>query len=94
MVYMHPSEIIPPDAELVKRFDQLWDAAEAEAEDELTLSPCAASRIQVRVYKSICGFTTPKNAQLLFRTFALSESRTCAKAGKNIRRSGPPRTCR
>lgn len=81
-IYMHPSEIIPPDAELVKRFDQLWDAAEAEAEDELTLSHIRRSRIQVRVYKSICGFTTPEeNAQLLsdIRAFGITHMRESAR---------------
>jgi hypothetical protein len=65
-IYMHPSTIIPPDAELVKKFDELWDAAEAEAGDERSLAHVRRSRIQVRVYKSICGFSTPEeNAALL-----------------------------
>jgi hypothetical protein len=65
-IYMHPSTIIPPDAELVKKFDELWDAAESEAGDERSLAHVRRSRIQVRVYKSICGFSTPEeNAALL-----------------------------
>jgi Glycosyl hydrolase family 67 N-terminus. len=65
-IYMHPSTIIPVDAELVKQFDELWDKAEAEAGDEQSLSHVRRSRIQVRVYKSVCGLQTPEeNAALL-----------------------------
>mgnify|MGYP000857557294 FL=1 len=77
-IYMHPSEIIPPDPELVKKFDELWDAAEAEADDKLTLSHVRRSRIQLRVYKSICGFSTPEeNAKLLsdIRAFGITRMR-------------------
>ena len=65
-IYMHPSTIIPPDEELVKRFDTLWDKAEAAAGDGRLLAHVRRSRIQVRVYKSVCGFSTPEeNAALL-----------------------------
>lgn len=65
-IFMNPSQYLPPEAETVKRFDELWDAAEAEAEDELTLSHVRRSRIQVRVYKSVCGLTTPEENAKLF----------------------------
>ncbi len=76
--YMKPPEIIPPDAELVKRFDKLWDAAEAEAADEPTLSHVRRSRVQLRVYKSVCGFLTPEENEALLcdiRAFGITHMR-------------------
>lgn len=91
-IYLHPSQIIPPDAELVKRFDELWDAAEAEAEDELTLSHVRRSRIQVRVYKSICGFQGPEENAKLFediRAFGITHMRESGGISANADPTAP-----
>ncbi len=85
-IYMHPSTIIPPDAELVKRFDALWNAAEAEAGDEKSLGHIRRSRIQLRVYKSVCGMTAAEeNASLLadIRAFGITHMREGAPVPAN-----------